>query len=130
MKKHFLSLVLIAFSFPLLPHNVNGRVSASMEKAEKSSRINLKGGLSKGGFRSGTDPIVVAQQSNALFVRFQKELGVLQVTITGTQGQVYATSVKTATQSAITIPSTGMPAGNYTILFANEHGMMWGEFTL
>lgn len=125
----FLMLCITLLSFTFIPVVSTNNAIISIE-TDESIPIDLEGDLQQGGFRSGTDPIVVEQEGNALFIRFQKEVGVLQVTITGAQGTVYTTSVDTATQSALTIPLAGMPAGNYTILFANEYGMMWREFTL
>ncbi len=97
---------------------------------QKSNPIILQGELKTGGFRSGTAPIVVEQQEVALLVRFQKNAGLLQVTVTGPQGEVYAAVADTATPSVLTIPLSGLPPGNYTITFGNENGMMWGEFLL
>ena len=96
-----------------------------------TGKIDLEGDLdNKGGLRSGTDPIVAELQGNVLLVLFQKDVGTLQVTVTGPQGVVYATSVNTQTPNSLSIPLMGQPAGNYTITFANQEGMMWGEFEL
>lgn len=97
---------------------------------QQTSRIDLKGDYDNkgGGFRSGADPIVAELQDNMLSIRFQKDVGVLQVTVTGPQGQVYTTAVNTETPSVLSIPLLGLPTGNYTVTFSNERGMMWGEF--
>lgn len=97
---------------------------------QQTSRLDLKGELrsKESGFRSGTDPIVAELQGNMLSIRFQKDVGVLQATVTGPQGQVYATAVNTEIPSVLSIPLLGLPTGNYTVTFSNERGMMWGEF--
>ncbi len=95
---------------------------------QKSNPIILQGELKTGGFRSSTAPIFVEQQEVALLVRFQKNVGLLQVSVTGPQGEVYAAVADTTTPSVLTIPLSGLPPGNYTITFGNENGMMWGEF--
>ena len=131
MKKQIL-LCLIAglLSAPFL-YATAFTASYQTNTTQQTSKIDLKGDLKeKGGFRSGTDPIVAELQGNMLFIRFQKDVGTLQVTVTGPQGQVYTAEVNTGTSSALTIPLAGLPAGNYTITFGNENGMMWGEFML
>ncbi len=98
---------------------------------QQTSKIDLKGDYDNkgGGFRSGTDPIVAELQGNMLFIRFQKDVGTLQVTVTGPQGNnVYTTFVNTAAQATLSTPLAGLPTGNYTVTFSNERGMMWGEF--
>lgn len=98
---------------------------------QQTSKIDLKGKLEDrgSGFRSGTDPVVVELQGgNTLLVLFQKDVGMLQVAVIGPQGQVYTAEVNTGTSSALTIPLAGLPAGNYSVSFSGEAGMMWGEF--
>lgn len=98
---------------------------------QQTSKLDLQGELrsKESGFRSGTDPIVAELQNAMLLIRFQKDVGVLRVTITGPQGNnVYTTFVNTATQTTLDIPLTGLPTGSYTITFSNERGMKWGEF--
>ena len=101
----------------------------SENQQSSSNKIDLRGELPpRGGFRSGTDPIVAELQGNMLSIRFQKDVGVLQVTVTGPQGHIYTTAINTATPSVLSIPLLGLPAGNYMITFSGEKGMMWGEF--
>lgn len=98
---------------------------------QTTSRISLMGKLKTGGgLRSGTDPIVAELQNSMLLISFQKDVGTLHVTITGTQGRVYAIAVDTATQSVLDISLAGLPAGSYTVTFSNERGTMWGEFEI
>ena len=130
MRKQILFLMLVALVF-LAWHGAAGfSFSHQTNGIQKSNPIILQGQLKTGGFRSGTDPIVVEQQEGALFVRFQKNVGLLQVSVTGPQGEVYATAVDTRSPSALTVPLSGLPQGNYTITFGNDNGMMWGEFLL
>ncbi len=96
---------------------------------KQNDHVDLHGDLQRsGGTRSGTDPIVAELQATMLFVHFQKDVGTLQVNITGPQGQVYATAVDTQTPSELVIPLMGLSIGNYTITFSGERGMMWGSF--
>jgi hypothetical protein len=74
-------------------------------------------------------PITVEQQSDMLFVHFQKIIGVVQVTITDEYGDVVFTEmVNTITQPSLTISLIGLPSGNYEITFSNENGRMSGKF--
>jgi hypothetical protein len=100
----------------------------STQTMESTDQIILDGKLENpGGFRSGGDPIIVEQQINALFIFFQKNVGLIQVTITGSQGLVYSTSVDTSAPSTLTVSLSGFPSGIYTITFSNENGLMYGE---
>lgn len=132
MKKQILLIMMAGiFYIPSIHPTATYAESSEVVSIQQTSRIDLKGNLEKkGGFRSGTDPIVVEQQGTILSILFQKDVGTLLVNVAGTQGQVYATSVDTSTQSVLTIPMTGLSAGNYTIAFTNENGTMWGEFVL
>lgn len=65
-----------------------------------------------------------------LLIRFQKDVGELQVTITGIQGQIYSMLINTELLSELIIPLLGLPNGNYSITFSNEKGMIWGEFSI
>ncbi len=61
----------------------------STQTMESPDQVILDGKLENpGGFRSDGDLIIVEQQGNALFISFQKNVGLLQVTITGSQGLV------------------------------------------
>ena len=100
----------------------------STQTMESTDQIILDGKLENpGGFRSGGDPIIVEQQINALFIFFQKNVGLIQVTITGSQGLVYSTTVDTSAPSTLTVSLAGFPSGIYTITFSNENGLMSGE---
>lgn len=101
-----------------------------MTTEQSSSTVDLHGRFIKGGLRSGTDPIIVDQQDNSLVILFQNDVGVLHVTITGTQGLVYNTLVDTSIPSTLIIPLVNFPSGNYTIVFNNEYGTMQGNITL
>ena len=133
MRKHFLFLMAAIGFLSLFPVHSALLHSHSNEtqKEEERSTIDLKGKLETGpGFRSATDPIVAEKQGSSVFVYFQKNVGLLQVTVTGAQGQVFYTSANTATQTTLTISLAGLPAGEYVITFSNEKGMMTGNFSL
>ena len=132
MKKQIL-LCLLAGLLSLPFMYATSHKAASNEIQDKTtSKIVLEGKLqSKGsGFRSGGDPIIAELQESTLFLLFQRNVDVLQVTITGIHGNVHTTFVNTATQTTLNIPLAGLPTGNYTISFSNERGMMWGEFEI
>lgn len=106
----------------------NQSIVCISQTIENADQILLEGKLeNSGGFRSGGDPIIVEQQDNALFIFFQKNVGLLQVTITGSQGLIYSTSVDTSAPSTLTVSLEGFPSGFYTITFSNEIGIMQGE---
>ena len=103
----------------------------STQTMESTDQIILDGKLENpGGFRSGGDPIIVEQQINALFIFFQKNVGLIQVTITGSQGLVYSTSVDTSAPSTLTVSLAGFPSGIYVINFNNGIGLMRGEIII
>src|SRR5690554_6267455 len=92
---------------------------------ESTDQIILEGKLKNpDGFRSDGNPIIVEQQDNVLFIFFQENVGLLQVTITGSQGLVYSTTVDTSAPSTLTVSLAGFPSGIYTITFSNENGLM------
>ena len=117
MKKQIL-LCLIAglLSAPFL-YAAAYTTSYQTNTTQQTSKIELKGDYdNKGG--------------NTLLVLFQKDVGVLQVTVTGLQGEVYATAVNTEMPSVLSVPFAGLPSGNYTVTFSGERGIMWGEFEI
>ena len=131
MKPQLILLVIVGIL--LIPLTLNGVTKNSTlfsieNTTESSSTIRLEGKLEKsGGFRSGTDPIVAEQHNSVLYILFQKDVGVLQVTLDGPLGIVYTTWVDTSTPSTITIPLESLSSGIYILTFNNEHGMMQGE---
>ena len=125
MKKHQFLLLVMTCLFSLTMYAVN-----EQQNNASGTTIKLEGQLRTGGLRSGTDPIVAELQGNMLSIRFQKDVGVLQVTVTGPQGEVYATAVNTEMPSVLSVPFAGLPSGNYTVTFSGERGMMWGEFEM
>ena len=131
MKKKNLFIITILSTVCFWGFATNTAENLSAHEQSNSNKIELRGEVGPpSDLRSGTDPIVVEQQGNVLIVRFQQEVGVLQVSVAGAPGQVYAASVDTAVETVITIPMAGLPAGSFTITFSNERGMMWGNFTL
>ncbi len=95
------------------------------------SKIVLEGMLRQGGLRSGTDPIVVEIQDKVMLITFQKDVGNINISMTNESGEnVYTNTVNSAGLPSFNIFLTHLPAGNYTISFSNERGMMWGEFIL
>ncbi len=95
------------------------------------SKIALEGELKRGGLRSGTDPIVVEIENKIMFVTFQNNVDNINISITNESGEnVYSNTVNSAGLPSFNIYLTHLPAGNYTISFSNERGMMWGEFIL
>lgn len=128
--KHSILLFLFAgiLFFPavyaMTPYAIPNETNAK----RSTTQIVLKGEIREGGFRSGTDPIIVEQQGQILYIKFQKDVGILFVTITGAHGIVYSAQVNTSTSILLSIPLENISSGNYTISFNNENGMIWGEF--
>lgn len=98
--------------------------------SDASKTIDLNGKFKIGDLRSGTDPIVIQQIGRTLFINFQSDIRIVNVTIQGPQGVVYASSVDTSNPFTLTVPLDGCSSGNYTISFTNEYGAMQGSFTL
>jgi hypothetical protein len=81
-------------------------------------------------FRKGNS-ISVEKQSDFILVRFQRHVGVIQVTITNEwREQVFDEIVNAAAQPFLTISLMGLPAGNYEIRFSNERIELSGEFEI
>ena len=98
--------------------------------SDASKTIDLNGKFKIGDLRSGTDPIVIQQIGRTLFINFQSDIRIVNVTIQGPQGVVYASSVDTSNPFTLTVPLDGCSSGNYTISFTNEYGAIQGDFTL
>lgn len=131
MKKQIIFCLVIGLLFaPFLYAADTSTESDETKTMQQTSKLDLQGELrSKGsGFRSGADPVVAELLNSILLIRFQKDVGVLQVTVTGPQGDVYATTVNTETPSVLSVPLIGLPSGNYSVSFCGEAGVMWGEF--
>lgn len=123
----FAGILFIPFAFGATHHTVHNESIM----IQSTSRIDLYGDFRKGGLRSGTDPIIVELLSETLFISFQNDVGILDVTLIGAaEGVVYNTSVDTTSPSTLTIPLVNFPSGNYTIMFSNQYGTMQGDFTI
>ncbi|RNC63883.1 DUF3244 domain-containing protein [Proteiniphilum sp. X52] len=122
----FAGILFIPVSLGTTSHAVDNEITAT----QSSSSIDLYGSFIKRGLRSGTDPIIVELQDKILTVLFQNDVGVLYLTIRGSQGIVYDTSVDTSTPSTLTISLVNLPSGIYTIVFSNPSGTMQGNITI
>ncbi|MDO5665403.1 MAG: DUF3244 domain-containing protein [Bacteroidia bacterium] len=122
-------LLIVCCSWGIATNNTTDILSVNEQNS--SNKIKMQGNIkTRGGFRSGTDPIVVEQQGTTLSILFQKDVAILLISIIGLQGEVYVATVDTSTQSTLIVPLAGLPTGNYTITFNNERGMIWGEFMI
>jgi hypothetical protein len=66
-----------------------------------------------------------------LDILFQGNLGSVVITVTGTQGDVYQTSVLAADGTEITISTQDWEAGSYTITIVRSNGQTFaGDFEL
>lgn len=98
--------------------------------SDASKTIDLNGKFKSGDLRSGTDPIIVEQDGKTLYISFQTDVSILNITITGVQGVIFISSVDTSSPSTLTIPLNSYSSGNYTITFTNQYGTMQGDFEL
>ena len=134
MKQRLILLAIVGIL--LIPPTLNGVTQNSSmfsiaNTTESSNKTRLEGKLEKsGGFRSGIDPVVAEQHNSLLYILFQKDVGVLQVTLDGPQGVVYTMWVDTSAPSTITIPLESLSSGSYILTFNNEQGVMYGEFEI
>jgi hypothetical protein len=107
--------------------------SAAYNEASTDSNsrdIPLKGEYESKGFRKG-NLISAEKEDDLLFARFQRNVDVVQITITNEWGEnVFIETVNAATQPAVTISLMGLPEGNYTITFSNERIELSGEFEI
>ena len=97
--KHSILLFLFAGTlfFPATYAVTPYATSNETNEIQGTTQIDLKGEIREGGFRSGTDPIIVEQQGQILYIKFQKDVGILFVTITGAHGMVYSAQANTST---------------------------------
>jgi hypothetical protein len=97
-----------------------------------SRSIPLEGEFqSPGSLRSGITPIIAEQQGDMLFVRFQRTVGTVQVSITDEYGgTVFIETVNAVMQPSLTISLMGLPSGSYVIRFSNHNLEMSGEFKI
>lgn len=134
MKQHFFLFVIVAILFipiPMYGYAKTQSMFCITQTMESRNQLRLDGKIEyPGGFRSGGDLIIVEQQDNVLFIFFQENVGLLQVTITGSQGLVYSTSVDTSAPSTLTVSLAGFPSGIYVINFNNGIGLMRGEIII
>jgi hypothetical protein len=76
-------------------------------------------------------PITAQQQGNMLFVYFQRDIGVIEVTITDSRGSdVFTEMVDTNMQPSLVISLMGLPQGSYVITFNGSSVNLRGEFEM
>jgi hypothetical protein len=129
-KNLLLCLSLMMGTFFLSTTNVVAADKAHYETSMR--RIPLEGEFRTcGTMRSIITPITAEQQDDTLFVRFQRTVGVVQVTITDEWGvSVFTETVNASMQPSLTISLMGLPTGNYVITFSNVNMKLRGEFEL
>lgn len=133
MKKTILVYVLVVMSTLGVFSLSTPKYMYSKENKEvlETDPIILEGKFKTGGLRSGTDPIIAVIQDELIVIRFQKNLGLMNITINGPSGVTFNTTVNTdAAPYTLSIPIDDLPAGIYTILFSNQLGEMQGSFIL
>jgi hypothetical protein len=131
MKKKLLLLCMaLGVLFVFAAHSL--AAYSEIRTTDSSRQLPLKGRYeSSPGFRSGITPIIAEQQDTAIFVRFQRTVGVVQVTITDEYGEtVFIETVNAVMQPSLTISLMELPSGSYVITFSNHNLEMSGEFEI
>ncbi|MDR1345833.1 MAG: DUF3244 domain-containing protein [Bacteroidales bacterium] len=85
-----------------------------------------------GPLRSAPAPVVSAWLVDSqISLTFLQDLGTVTITVTGTQGEVYQTSVSVTDGTELTIDTQGWPAGDYVIEIVRSTGKTYtGDFEL
>ena len=85
--------------------------------------VELQGMLRTAQTKSASAPLEVVQQENQIVVNFFTNLGVLDVSIVNSKGQVvYNRGVNTSVQSCLMIPTINWREGNYQIIISDMFG--------
>lgn len=131
MKKIFTFLLM--FGITLSTNIINANVLDYEDQFEttKSRKLNLEGGFETGSIRRVVDPVTAFLEGNTqITVHFNINIGNVAILITDLLGNVvYSTSVSGQVGS-VSIPLSQLASGNYTIRFSNDHGNMWGDFSI
>lgn len=128
MRKYFFLLIFCLSFFSSYPM----QFSNVLVKGQSTKTINLYGDLASGpGLNSVVKPTIIAElEGDSVSLLFQKNVGVLKITITNEQGVVILSDIDTTDTYSFNLSLSGSPKGLYTITLSNEQGKMWGIFEL
>ena len=75
-------------------------------------------------YQNGRPSITIGQQSNALFVHFQRAVGVVQIVILDERGEdVFVETVDTDIHLLINIPTTDLLSGSYAVVISSQNNL-------
>lgn len=106
-------------------------IAGGKKIGEEQSKITLKGDFEDIGINSIRNPIDAFLLQDVIMAEFNKNLGIVQISITDkNEKTLIELSVDTSIKSVEYIQLWGLAPGQYTIVFSNSSGMMYGEFNI
>jgi hypothetical protein len=106
-------------------------IAGGKKIGEEQSKITLEGDFEDIGINSIRNPIDAFLLQDFIMAEFNKNLGIVQISITDKNEKTFIElSVDTSIKSVEYIQLWGLAPGQYTIVFRNSSGMMYGEFNI
>lgn len=96
----------------------------------QSDDIDLRGRIEPGEIRKTGPAISAVLQENSIKADFNFNMGTVQITIVNETDNTVYSAIVASSLGEILIPTSGLPSGNYSIIFVAANGEMYGDFTL
>ena len=125
MKRVQIVMSAIIFIIPIL------LIAGEKKISEEQSKITLEGDFEVIGINSVSNPIDAFLLQDVIMAKFNKDLGIVHISIIDKyEKTLIELSVDTSIKSVEYIQLWGLTPGQYTIVFRNSSGMMYGDFEI